>query len=103
MSGKLNHLAITTDHYATIGMFYRAVFGMKGRAGGRKAFMTGETNSDYQTSAAYLSKVVPLVEEGSAIPIMSWGSLDDDGNLILHRVYIVAAGVMSATLFLIRG
>ena len=29
MSGKLNHLAITTDHYATIGMFYRAVFGMK--------------------------------------------------------------------------
>ena len=29
MSGKLNHLAITTDHYAVIGMFYRAVFGMK--------------------------------------------------------------------------
>ena len=29
MSGKLNHLAITTDHYALIGMFYRAVFGMK--------------------------------------------------------------------------
>jgi catechol 2,3-dioxygenase-like lactoylglutathione lyase family enzyme len=29
MSSKLNHLAITTDHYATIGMFYRAVFGMK--------------------------------------------------------------------------
>jgi predicted enzyme related to lactoylglutathione lyase len=28
MFGKLNHLAITTDHYATIGMFYRAVFGM---------------------------------------------------------------------------
>ncbi len=28
MFGKLNHLAITTDHYATLGMFYRAVFGM---------------------------------------------------------------------------
>ena len=29
MPSKLNHLAITTDHYATVGMFYRAVFGMK--------------------------------------------------------------------------
>ena len=29
MFGKLNHLAITTDHYAVLGMFYRAVFGMK--------------------------------------------------------------------------
>ncbi len=29
MPSKLNHLAITTDHYAIIGMFYRAVFGMK--------------------------------------------------------------------------
>jgi predicted enzyme related to lactoylglutathione lyase len=28
MFGKLNHLAITTDHYTTLGMFYRAVFGM---------------------------------------------------------------------------
>jgi predicted enzyme related to lactoylglutathione lyase len=29
MFSKLNHLAITTDHYAVVGMFYRAVFGMK--------------------------------------------------------------------------
>jgi catechol 2,3-dioxygenase-like lactoylglutathione lyase family enzyme len=29
MFSKLNHLAITTDHYAQIGMFYRAIFGMK--------------------------------------------------------------------------
>src|SRR6266516_11701 len=29
MFGKLNHLAITSDHYTTLGMFYRAVFGMK--------------------------------------------------------------------------
>jgi predicted enzyme related to lactoylglutathione lyase len=29
MPGKLNHLAITTDHYTVLGMFYRAAFGMK--------------------------------------------------------------------------
>jgi predicted enzyme related to lactoylglutathione lyase len=29
MFGKLNHLAITTDNYTVLGMFYRAAFGMK--------------------------------------------------------------------------
>jgi tripartite-type tricarboxylate transporter receptor subunit TctC len=68
--------------FEMLGMDVKAVFGMKGRAPGRKAFMTGEVKIDYQTSAAYLSKVVPLVKEGSAIPIMTWGSLDDNGNLV---------------------
>jgi len=68
--------------FEMLGMDVKAVFGMKGRGPARKAFMTGEVKIDYQTSAAYLSKVTPLVKEGSAIPIMSWGSLDDDGNLV---------------------
>ena len=29
MFSKLNHLAITTDHYTVIGMFYRAMLGLK--------------------------------------------------------------------------
>ena len=29
MFGKLNHLAITSDHYTLLGMFYRAIFGLK--------------------------------------------------------------------------
>jgi predicted enzyme related to lactoylglutathione lyase len=29
MFSKLNHLAITTDHYTVLGMFYRAAFGLK--------------------------------------------------------------------------
>ena len=68
--------------YELLGLKVKAVFGMKSRADGRKSFMTGETTIDYQTSSAYLSQVVPLVKEGSAIPIMSWGAMDDDGNLI---------------------
>lgn len=68
--------------FEMLGMNVEAVFGMKGRAPARKAFMTGEVKIDYQTSAAYLSKVTPLVKEGTAIPIMTWGSLDDDGNLV---------------------
>ena len=68
--------------FEMLGLDVKAVFGMKGRSAGRKAFMTGETSIDYQTSAAYLSKVTPLVKEGSALPIMSWGALDDKGNLV---------------------
>ena len=60
----------------------KAVFGMKGRGAGRLAFERGETNIDYQTSSSYLKKVVPLVEEGGAVPIMTWGALDDSGNLV---------------------
>ena len=60
----------------------KAVFGMKGRGAGRLAFERGETNIDYQTSSSYLKKVTPLVEEGGAIPIMTWGALDDSGNLV---------------------
>ncbi|MDE0031515.1 MAG: tricarboxylate transporter [Deltaproteobacteria bacterium] len=68
--------------FEMLGLDVKAVFGMKSRGAGRKAFMTGETTIDYQTSAAYLSKVTPLVKEGSAVPIMSWGALDDKGNLV---------------------
>ena len=60
----------------------KAVFGMKGRGAGRLAFERGETNIDYQTSSSYLKKVMPLVEEGGAVPIMTWGALDDAGNLV---------------------
>ncbi|SEQ30346.1 Tripartite-type tricarboxylate transporter, receptor component TctC [Amphritea atlantica] len=59
----------------------QAIFGMKGRGAGRLAFERGEVNVDYQTSSAYLKKVVPLVDEGKVVPIMSWGVLDEDGNL----------------------
>ena len=68
--------------FQMLDMNVEAVFGMKGRAPARKAFMTGELKLDYQTSAGYLSKVVPLVKEGTAIPIMTWGALDDNGNVV---------------------
>lgn len=60
----------------------KPVFGMKGRGSGRLSFERGEANVDYQTTSAYLKRVVPLIEEGLAVPIMSWGSLDEEGNVI---------------------
>lgn len=56
------------------------VFGFRGRGDGRLAFERGETNIDYQTSSAYLRNVTPLVEAGSAVPLFTWGILDEAGN-----------------------
>lgn len=60
----------------------KAVFGFRGRGAGRLAFERGEVLIDYQTSSAYLKNVVPLVESGEAVPLFSFGALDENGDLI---------------------
>lgn len=57
------------------------VFGMKSRGEARLAFERGESNIDYQTSAAYLASVMPLVKAGKAVPLFTFGVLDDAGKL----------------------
>jgi len=60
----------------------KGVLGFKGRGDARIAFERGETNIDYQTTPAYNATVVPLIKEGKAIPLMSFGQLDDKGNIV---------------------
>lgn len=64
------------------GLNVEAVFGFRGRGAGRLAFERGEVLIDYQTSSAYIKNVMPLVEKGEAIPLFSFGALDEEGNLI---------------------
>jgi len=65
-----------------LGLHVEPVFGIKGRGDGRLMFERGEANIDYQTSSSYLKGVTPLVEAGTAVPMMSWGALDADGNIV---------------------
>ncbi len=65
-----------------LGLDVKTVFGFRGRSAGRLAFERGEVLIDYQTSAGYLRNVLPLVEEGSAIPLWSWGVLDENRKLV---------------------
>ncbi|HLN87919.1 MAG TPA: hypothetical protein VK200_15680 [Candidatus Limnocylindrales bacterium] len=60
----------------------RGVLGFKGKGDARIAFERGELNIDYQTTPAYNASVVPLIKEGKAIPVMSFGQLDDNGNIV---------------------
>lgn len=68
--------------FELLGLNVKTVFGFTGRGAGRLAFERGEVKLDYQTSSAYLKNVTPLVETGEAVPLWSWGVLDDTGGLI---------------------
>lgn len=54
-----------------------ATFGFEGRGPARLALERGEINLDYQTTSAYLTQVQPLVDSGEAVPLMSFGVLED--------------------------
>ncbi|TRW99399.1 tricarboxylate transporter [Paracoccus sp. M683] len=68
--------------FKMLGLTVDPVFGIEGRGDGRLMFERGEANIDYQTSSAYLANVQPLVDDGLAVPIFTWGALDDDGNIV---------------------
>ncbi|MDX1483318.1 MAG: tricarboxylate transporter [Alphaproteobacteria bacterium] len=68
--------------FEILGLNVKPVFGMKGRGPGRLAFERGEVRIDYQTTPAFIKRVTPLVKKGVAVPIMTWGTLDDDGKLV---------------------
>jgi tripartite-type tricarboxylate transporter receptor subunit TctC len=65
-----------------LGLKVKAIFGYKGRGDGRVAFEQGEVNIDYQTTTAFIKNGRPLVEQGLAVPLMTWGILDDNGKIV---------------------
>lgn len=65
-----------------LGLDVKAIFGYKGRGSGRVAFEQGEVRIDYQTTTAYIQNVRPLVKQGAAVPLMTWGVLDEKGNVV---------------------
>ena len=66
--------------FELLGMKVEPVFGMS-RGQARLAFERGEAGIDFQTTSAYLKQVVPLVEQGKAVVLFSFGILDENGNL----------------------
>lgn len=68
--------------FRLLGLDVHHVFGMKGRGLGRLAFERGEATIDYQTSSAYVKNSLPLVKAGTAVPLFSWGTTNEAGDLI---------------------
>lgn len=68
--------------FELLGLNVAPIFGIRGRSAGLLAFQRGDATIDFQTSAAYLRNVVPLVAEGKAIPLFTLGSLNENGDLV---------------------
>lgn len=68
--------------FELLGADVKAVLGYEGRGPSRVAFEQGESNIDYQTDSAYKENVVPLVENGKAIPLYTFGQMDANGDLV---------------------
>ena len=73
---------VTLLSFEVLKMDVQAILGYEGRGPSRVAFEQGESNVDYQTSSAYLTNVVPLVGNGTAVPLFSFGQLDENGNIV---------------------
>lgn len=67
--------------FRLLGLDVQHVVGFPGRGEGRLAFERGEMEIDYQTTSAYLRSAQAMVKAGEAVPLFSWGVLDDHGNL----------------------
>ncbi|MQA10368.1 MAG: hypothetical protein GEU98_17790 [Pseudonocardiaceae bacterium] len=68
--------------FDVLGIDLKATFGFEGRGPARLALERGEVNVDYQTSSAYKSQVEPMVKDGKAVPLMSFGLLRPDGTVV---------------------
>jgi hypothetical protein len=66
--------------FRLLGLDVDHVFGFPGRGEGRLGFERGEFTIDYQTTTAYLRSSLPLVKNGEAVPLFSFGALDDKGK-----------------------
>jgi putative tricarboxylic transport membrane protein len=67
--------------FEIMGLDVDPVFGLN-RGPARVAYERGESLIDYQTSSAYLRNVVPLIKAGKAVPLFSWGVLNDQGEFV---------------------
>ena len=64
-----------------LGIPIKATFGFEGRGPARLALERGEINLDYQTTSAYISQVEPMVKEGKATPLFSFG-VPENGKIV---------------------
>lgn len=68
-----------------LGLTIKPVFGLS-RGKARQAFQRGETTINNDSAAAYVSRVVPLVERGNAVPMWSTGIMVADGSFVRDPV-----------------
>ncbi|WP_246263024.1 hypothetical protein [Arthrobacter mobilis] len=65
-----------------LGADIESTFGFEGRGPVNLALQRGEIDIDYQTTSAYESAVAGLEKDDQAVVLMSFGQLDENGNIV---------------------
>ncbi len=68
--------------FELLGVEPKVVFGFESRGPIRLAFERGELNLDFQATFVYRSQVLPLVQQGKVVPLMTLGYLDERGRMV---------------------
>ncbi|RLV57572.1 hypothetical protein D9V41_02810 [Aeromicrobium phragmitis] len=68
--------------FDVLGVDQRSIFGFEGRGPVNLAVQRGEVDLDYQTTSAWEPSVGPLLQNGSVVPLVSFGQLDEDGEVV---------------------
>lgn len=72
---------LTVMQLDLLGLDVQTIWGLE-RGGGRIGFERGEFNVDHQTTVSFNASVQPLVDAGTAIPLMTTGIIDPSGEII---------------------
>lgn len=71
---------LTVMQLDLLGLDVQAIWGLE-RGGGRIGFERGEFTVDHQTTVSFNASVQPLVDAGTAIPLMTSGVIMPDGTI----------------------
>ena len=65
-----------------LGADVEAILGFEGRGPVNLAVQRGEIDIDYQTTSTYGPAVEPMIKARAAVPLMSFGQVDENGNVV---------------------
>ena len=77
---------LTVMQLDLLGLDVQAIWGLE-RGGGRIGFERGEFTVDHQTTVSFNASVQPLVDAGTAIPLMTSGVIMPDGSIVRDPHY----------------
>lgn len=65
----------------------QTIFDFEGRKEASIAFKNGESTIDFQTTSSYIENILPLYKRNEAIPLFSFGQINDQGKLVRDPIF----------------
>jgi hypothetical protein len=73
--------------FEVLGLDVQATFDRGGRRSASFLFEDGTSTIDFQTTSSYLENILPLIERNEAIPLFSFGQINEKGHLVRDPMF----------------